>query len=554
MNFNSLLGINSSKYSYPIIFKWLWRSFIGFRVYIFLNTVIGLLDVSVSLFTVWAVQHAIDVASGAILGSVYCSVGIIGILIFFNFIIDITSVWVKNLLGVRAQNLMRQRMLDRILCSEWCGREDIHSGDLLNRLEFDVNNVVTFLTETIPNTVSVIILFFGAFFYLLNMDTTLALIIVAIIPLFILISKLYLGKMRSFTRKVRDSESRVQSILQETVQHKMLIKTLECNDLVVDKLKKKQSELSCNVVKRTKFSVFSNLVLNSGFELGYILAFLWGAIRMSHHTLTFGGMTAFLQLVNRIQGPARNLTKIIPAFVSVSIAAERLIELEKPPLEKKGRHIQIKSPVGIRLHNISYMYNGCELNVIDNLSFDFKPCSCTAVIGETGSGKTTLLHLILALLRPKDGKIELYGTDEYFDSSPLLRCNFVYVPQGNTILSGTIRDNLRLGRCDATDKELAEVLHISCADFVFDLPFGLDTFCYEQGSRLSEGQAQRIAIARALLRNRSIILLDEATSALDIKTERHLLHNIMSLHNKTIIFITHRKAVFDYCDQILDIK
>lgn len=554
MNLNSLLGIKNNTYSYPIIFKWLWQSFCGFRVQFLIKTFIGLLDVFVSLSTVWAVQHAIDVASGAISGSVYYSVGLIGLLIFSDFIINVSNVWLKNILGVNAQNIMRQRMLDRILKAEWRALENIHSGDLLNRLEFDINNVVTFLTETIPNIISILILFVGAFFYLLNMDKALALIIVTIIPVFILISKLYVGKMRILTRKVRKSESNVQSLLQETIQHKMLIKTLECNNLVINKLKDTQNDLSQNVIKRTIFSTSSNIILDTGFAFGYILVFLWGAIRMSHHSLTFGGMTAFLQLVNKIQIPARSLTKIIPSFASVLIASERLMELEEPQLEKQGLPIQIKSPVGIRLHNISYLYNQHGPNIIEKLSFDFKPCSCTAVIGETGSGKTTLFRLILALLQPQKGKIELYSGNEYFDVCPLLRCNFVYVPQGNTMLSGTIRDNLRLGNLDATDKDIEEALHISCADFVFKMPCGLDTYCTEQGGGLSEGQSQRIAIARALLRNRSIMLLDEATSALDLETECHLLNNIMSLHNKTIIFITHRKAVIDYCDQILDIN
>lgn len=554
MNFNSLLGKKSSKYSYSIILKWLWQSFLGFRIQFLVKIFIGLLYVAVSLSTVWAVQHAIDVASENTSGSVYYAVGLIGILVSFDIIIDISNVWMKNTLVVRAQNIMRERMLDRILRTEWRGLENIHSGDLLNRLEFDINSVVTFLTETVPDTMSVIILLAGAFFYLLNMDNTLAWIIIIIIPLFIFISKLYVCKMRAFIRKIRNTESKVQSILQETIQHKMLIKTLECNDFMVDKLRYTQIDLSINVIKRTIFFIFSKAILDFGFAFGYILAFLWGAIRMSHNTLTFGGMIAFLQLVNKIQGPARSLTKIIPSFVSVLIATERLIELEEPLEEKQGLPLQVKSPVGIRVQNISYMYNGNGSNVIEDLSFDFKPCSCTAVIGETGSGKTTLFRILLALLKPQEGKIELYGKNGTFDICSLSRCNFVYVPQGNTMLSGTIRDNLMLGKLDATDNDIAKALHISCADFVYDLPSGLDTFCTEQGGGLSEGQSQRISIARALLRNRSIMLLDEATSALDIETEKELLNNIMSLNDKTIIFITHRKVVVDYCDQILNIN
>ena len=554
MDLKNLLKIQNNKYSSKTILKWLWQAWRGNRKQAVLNAMLGLIDVAVSLASVWAVQHAIDVASGVVAGSVYWSVGIMGILILCDFAINISSIWVKNILGIRAQNRMQQRMLDRILRSEWHGRETHHSGDVLNRLEFDVNNVVTFLTETIPNTISVVALFVGAFFYLFNMDKILALITVAIIPLFILVSKLYVLKMRNLTRRVRDSDSKVQSVLQETIQHRMLIKTLESDDVMVGKLENTQSELRHNVVRRTLFSVFSNLILNFGFALGYLVAFLWSAIRMYHHTLTFGGMTAFLQLVNKIQGPARNLTKLVPAFVSVFTAAERLMELEEDPLEEQGDPIEMKSPLGIRLENVSYTYDEADGKVLDSLSFDFLPGSCTAILGETGAGKTTLVRLLLALLHPQEGRIEIYNHKSCRELSSLMRCNFVYVPQGNTLLSGTIRENLRLGCLDATDEDMKVALRKSCADFVIDLPDGLDTMCSELGGGLSEGQAQRIAIARALLRDRSIMLFDEATSALDPETERQLLQNILSAHDKTIIFITHRPAVVDYCDQTLRIE
>nr|MBP7472840.1 ATP-binding cassette domain-containing protein [Prevotella sp.] len=248
------------------------------------------------------------------------------------------------------------------------------------------------------------------------------------------------------------------------------------------------------------------------------------------------------------------------AFVSVFTAAERLMELEEEPLEMQGEPISVVGPVGVKLQYVSFGYDKKNGNVIDNLCFDFKPGSCTAILGETGVGKTTLIRLILALLKPQSGCVTIYnkvenGAKGYYSSpiSPLHRCNFVYVPQGNTLMSGTIRDNLRLGNLNATTKEMKEALLQSCADFVFDLPDGLETLCSEQGGGLSEGQAQRISIARSLLRNRNVMLFDEATSALDPETEQRLLHNLWEKHDKTIIFITHRPAVVDYCDQILRI-
>ena len=554
MNIREYFSRKESKYSAKVIMKWLWRAWRGNQLQAVLNASLGLLSVVVSLAQVWAIQHAIDVASHTVEGSLYWAVGYMGMLILANFAISISSIWVRNILGIRAQNRMQQRMLDRILRSEWHGKERLHSGDVINRLEGDVGNVVSFLTETLPGALSTLAMFLGAFFYLFSMDKWLAIIIIAMLPLFIAVSKIYVQQMRHFTRQVRDSDSKVQSVLQETVQNRMLIKTLESDTMMVDRLENTQSELRQNVVKRTMFSVFSNLILNFGFALGYLVAFLWSALRMSAGTLTFGGMTAFLQLVNRIQGPARGLTKLVPAFVSVFTAAERLMELEEDPLEEQGDPIELEGPCGIRLDHISYEYESTDGKVIDDLSFDFYPGSCTAILGETGAGKTTLVRMILALLRPQSGQVSIYDQKVEKSISPRMRCNFVYVPQGNTLMSGTIRENLRLGKLNATDEEMKEVLMQACAGFVFDLPKGLDTSCAESGGGLSEGQAQRIAIARALLRNRCIMLFDEATSALDPDTERQLLQNILQKRDKTIIFITHRPAVVDYCDQTLKIE
>ncbi len=554
MNIRQWFKIPTPKYSARVIFKWLWRAWRGNQLQAILNATIGLLSVVVSLAQVWAVQHAIDVASGHAEGSIYWSVGVMALLVLCGFALRICSIWVRNILGIKAQNRMQQRMLDRILRSEWTGKESHHSGDVLNRLEQDVGTVVSFLTETIPNTISVVAMFVGAFLYLFSMDKVLAFVIVGIIPVFVLLSKLYIGQMRRLTRQVRDSDSKVQSVLQETIQHRMLIKTLESDSVMVDRLESTQSELRHRVVKRTAFSVVSNFILNAGFSVGYLIAFLWAALRMADQTLTFGGMTAFLQLVNRIQGPARDLTRLAPVFVGVFTAAERLMELEENPLEEQGDPIPLTAPCGVRLEHITYAYDDGDSNVIEQLDFDFYPGSCTAVLGETGAGKTTLIRLILALLHPNEGKVILYNQQEQKELSPLMRCNFVYVPQGNTLMSGTIRDNLRLGKLNATEEEIKAALEMSCASFVMELPDGLDTVCTEAGGGLSEGQAQRISIARALLRNRPIMLFDEATSALDPETERQLLHNILSNHDKTVIFITHRPAVVDYCDQTLHLQ
>ena len=545
--------MKNEKYTIAQIFLWLWKAWKGNRLQAMLNATIGLLGVGFSLSMVWAMRRAIDTASGIIDGSIYAAVGIMALLTLCEFGVGISRVWIKNILGVKARNRMQQMTLARLLRSEWRGREAMHSGDVINRLETDVNHVVTFLTETLPSTISTIALFIGAFIYLFQMDTWLAIITVGILPCFILASRFYVKKMRQLTKKVRESDSFVQSLLTETMQHRMLVKTMEADDQMLDRLEGTQSELRQRVKHRTAFSVISNLILNTGFSVGYLIAFLWGLIRLADGTITFGAMTAFLQLVYRIQSPARDLTKLVPAFVSVFTSAERLMELEEIPEEKQGEAIMLPAPCGVRFSDVTYSYSTDEQPVISHANFDFKPGTCTAILGETGSGKTTLIRLLLALIRPQEGQIEIYSesTISYSPLSPLHRCNFVYVPQGNTLLGGTLRDNLRIGAPDATDEQMREALRLACADFVDNLPQGLDTVFAEHGGGMSEGQAQRIAIARALLRPGSIILLDEATSALDPDTERQLLNNIMHNNDKTVIFVTHRQAVVSYCDHVI---
>lgn len=544
----------NTHYETRAIMKWLWHSWRGNRLQTIINMVIGLLDVAVSLGQVWAVKHAIDVACHHIEGDVILSVALIGALILCYFGLGMLEVWVRNILGVRAQNRMQRQMLDHLLHSEWHGREDMHSGDVINRLEQDVINVVNFLTEVLPGAVSTLALFIGAFIYLFSMDHVLAIIIVCVLPLFIVLSKVYVRRMRHFTRDIRESDSRVQSILQETVQHRMLVKTLEREDTMVGRLDEQHTILQGKVKRRAKFSILSRFIMNLGFALTYLIAFGWSALRLFDGTLTYGGMTAFLQLVNKIQQPARSLTSIIPSFVSVFTAAERLMRLEENELEMTGEPLMIDGTCGIEFNNVSYKYQGENSRfVIRNLSFNFAPGTCTAVLGETGAGKTTIFRLIQDLLHPTAGSIYIYNKVRE-RVSPLTRCNMVYVPQGNTLLSGSIRDNLLLGSDDATEEQMKEALHTACADFVMDLPDGLDTVCSELGAGLSEGQAQRICIARAILRNRSLLLLDEATSALDPETERQLLENLLSSHKFTVIFITHRPAVVDYCDNVLKLE
>ncbi len=555
MSMKNWLKLPTSRYTTRQIARWLWKALRGNRLQACLNASVGLIGVALSLMSVWAMQRAIDTASGAREGSIYWAIALMAVIILAEFGVGISRVWIRNILGVKAQNRMQQQLVARLLRSQWQGREAMHSGDIINRLEEDVRQVVTFLTETLPSVLSTLAMFFGSFFYLLDMDVVLACITVGILPLFAAISRIYIAYMRRYSREVRQTDSKIQGLLTETMQHRMLVKTMEAEDQMLRRLDRTQTVLRQWVRKRTKFSVISHFFINIGFSLGYLIAFLWGALRLHAGTLTFGGMTAFLQLVNRIQGPARDITRLAPAFVSVFTATERLMELEDNPEEEQGEPLAVAAPCGISFEGVTFYYDDAQQQpVVKEMNYNFAPATCTAVMGQTGSGKTTLIRLLLSLVYPKEGHIFIYndkGRKE--ELSPRHRCNFVYVPQGNTLLSGTLRENLRLGNPDATDEEMLEALRLACADFIDDLPEGLDTQFSEHGGGLSEGQAQRISIARALLRPGSIMLLDEATSALDTQTELRVLENILQRHRRTVIIVTHRQAAVDYCSQILQI-
>ena len=403
----------NNTYPTKTIIKWLWQSSSDNRLQAILNTIIGLLQTAVSLSSVWAVQRAVDIASHNREGDVIQAVLLMAVLVGCSFVLNISSVWVRNILGIKAQNRMQRRMLGRILHSEWRGRDSMHSGDVLNRLEQDVNHVVNFVAETLPSAVSIVALFLGAFIYLFTMDHTLALIIIVMFPIFLVLSKLYMGRMRQLTREVRESDSLVQSLLQESVQNRILVKTLESEDEMIDRLNDQHTMLREKVVRKTRFSVFSNLIVNVGFATGYLVAFAWSALRMSMGSLTYGGMTAFLQLVNKIQHPARNLSKLVPQFVTVFTSAERLMLFEDIPLEQQGESVELEGPCGVQIHDVSFAYPDEPDNyIIRNLSFDFKPGTCTAIVGETGAGKTTLLRMILALIRPENGYVYIYNKVE----------------------------------------------------------------------------------------------------------------------------------------------
>lgn len=538
------------------VLRYLWTVSRGLRLQSILNATIGIVVVALDFAFIFFSKLCIDLATGKAEGYALSTIAwvLLGIIVL-QIAIRLGRQWISAILGVKAQNKMQQRLFRHLLEAQWNGLEARHSGDLLNRLERDVRDVTTTITETIPATFTVVVRLLGAFYFLFMMSASLAIAIALITPCFALLSRIYVSRMRKITRKIRQTDSEIQSLMQESVQHSMVLKTLEQVPQMLGTLDRAQETLLGQVRRRTRFSSTSGALINFGFTLSYLAAFLWGVNGLQEQTITYGMMTAFLQLVGQIQGPFRDILRFVPSMISTLTAGERLMEIEESPLEQQGEPEFFEGGAGIRITNVCYTYPGGHRKILENMSCDFPMGSHTAILGETGAGKTTLIRLILALTSPQKGSVEFYNGERSVVASPRTRCNLVYVPQANTLFCGTIRSNLLMGNPQATEEEMREALHQACADFVFQLDEGLDTRCGENGNGLSEGQNQRICIARALLRGGNALLLDEASSALDTQTEIELLGNLQAWMkpNQTLLFITHRPSVLKICERQLHI-
>lgn len=547
MKKKAILG-NGRKWQLHAVIRYLVLTIRNCRLMVFMALLLGVLEVIVSLLQVWTVKRVIDSASINTGESIIRSIGILTLLIVLGFALTAFSTWVGNIEGTRAKNNMRQRILHKLLLSKDSGK--LHSGDIVNRIEIDVSTIINFVGYKIPESASGLIMFAAAMACLYHLDHYLPILVFGVIVISLAISRIYIKKMHKLIKDVRESEGNIQAVIQDSIQNRSLLKVLEATQTIAERFSFVQSNLFGNMKRSTSFSIRASAIVSAGESFVYILTFLWAALRMSAGTLTFGGMTAFLQLINKVYRPLRNLYGILPSFVGAVTSAERLMEMENWDKELNDNPIKMNRPCGIMLDNVSFRYDDSSEDVISNLSFDFHPGTSTALIGKTGTGKTTILKLLVALAVPQKGHVRVYNEKESFETSLSMRCNFIYVPQGNTLMHGTIRDNLLLGNPSATDEEIYEMLHVCCADFVRSIPNGLDTLCHENGGGLSEGQAQRIAIARGLLHGGEILILDEVTSALDEETTKELLDNLFENYaDRTLIFATHDPLVIERCQR-----
>lgn len=512
---------------------------------------IGLVRIAASLAFVWICKRLVDIATGAVVAPLGGSIGLMAGILLVQILGNVGASWWESYITVEAQNGFRHGVFSHVLRSTWNGREAFHSGDTVNRLEEDIRVVVDLLCSRLPSAIVTLCQLVAASLFLLTLSPNLAWILIILMLAAVLGSRLFFRTLRRLTAAIRAKDSQVQAYMQENLLNRVVVLTLIGAERVLSRLGMLQRDVRDNTIRRTNYNAVARTFMGLGFLSGYAAAFLWGVFGIRSGAVTYGMMTAFLQLVGQIQRPIAELAHHVPAFIHSLTSVERLMELEELPLEEHGKPVQIEGAPEISIEHLTFGYAGQGEPVFKDFSYVFKGGEMTAITGHTGIGKSTLIRLILALLRPQEGTIRVGGVPV----SPDLRGNFMYVPQGNSLLSGTIRENLRLVAPEATDAQLREVLELSAAEFVFELPEGLDTLCSEKGGGLSEGQAQRIAIARGLLHNGGILVLDEATSAIDPATEERLLQNLSARFHgrKTILFISHREAVTSAADAVLSI-
>ena len=491
---------------------WLWTNSRGIRWNSAVRIVTGIVQVALGLLMILLSKRFIDetIRTGSfddvlrmVLWLVLTAVG--------DVVLRQVGFWLTTTAGVRQTNALRLRIFSSLFRRQLFDGDELHSGDITSRLAKDIDQVSGVSTDTIPQMLITMIQLSGAFLLMQWFDTRLAWALLLLTPLAIVFGKLIARRLRQMTLDIRKDESRIQMQVQEGMEHNAVLRSLGSEEWVTNRLDTMQQRLKGNVIRRLRFTVVTRLIMGCAF-----------------------------QLVGMIQHPILQLLNMVPGIIHATASIDRLEELEKAEGRSKMEDGRSKrDDGGIRFEDVSFRYAKGDREILNHFTHEFKPSTKTAIMGETGIGKTTVFRLILGLIQPTEGKVTVGG-------------DCCFVPQGNTLMSGTIRYNLQLAKPDATDDELRKVLHVACADFAFDLLEGINTELGERGGGLSEGQAQRIAIARGLLRNGGILLLDEISSALDEATEMKLFSRLFeAFPSTTVLLITHRSVVADLCDEVV---
>ena len=537
--------------------KWIFSYSARYKGAIAFYVILGIFSTSMGLVSSVASKYMIDIITGYETNKLWVMILIMLGSTIFSLVFSSIISRISTKLSIDINNDIQADIFDKIVDADWLSLNKYSNGDILNRFNGDISTVSSNAISWLPTIIIAVYNFIATFFVIMHYDWVMAVIALGSAPVMLLMSRFMIKKQRDYSKKVREMSSQLMTFEVEAFYNFDTIKSFGVASHYSKKMRWWQGKFRDISLKYNLFSIKTNIFLSILGTVVQFVAFGYCLFRLWTNDITYGTMTLFLQQRSNLSSAFNSVVSIIPAFLNSSVSAHRIRELVELPREvhipesgemdkyaDQGFEVQMKDV------NFSYAEG---TRVITESAFQAKPGEIVALVGPSGEGKTTMIRLILGLVRPEQGEVKLraLGARE-IEMNAETRHLFAYVPQGNTILSGTIAENMRMVKEDATDEEIVEALKVSCAwEFVEKLPLQINNSVGERGRGLSEGQAQRIAIARAVLRDAPILLLDEATSALDVTTERTVLRNIVKQHpNKTCIVTTHRPSVLNLCQRV----
>ena len=543
--------------------KWMYTYAKKYKFQIVFYIFLGVLTTVMGLASSVGSKYLIDAVTGQDSGNIALIALFIVAMGLFSIGINAITTMISARINIKVNNEIQAEVFDKILVADWISMKEFHSGDLLNRLNGDVNTVASSILSWIPSLITRSAQFFGILAIILYYDPTMAVIALGSAPVMLIVSKTLMKKMRDYNKRMRQVSSDVMSFNEESFQNIQSIKAFDLVGLFSKRLRDVQQNYKDVFLDYNKFSVYTSSFMSVvGMFVAYA-CFGWGVYRLWTGHITFGTMTLFVQLSGQLSSSFKSIVSLVPSAISATTSAGRIMEFFKIKDESdleddKAKLIQNNTQgkgLSVVLDDVEFSYNENK-TVFQHADVVANPGEIVALVGPSGEGKTTMIRLLLGLINTKSGNASIKDINGVSCKiSSATRRFFAYVPQGNTIFSGTIAENMRMVKQDATDAEIVEALKAACAyDFVNKLPDGINSKVGERGSGFSEGQAQRLSIARALLRKSPILLLDEATSALDVFTERQVLRNIMNMgYARTCIVTTHRPSVLTMCDKVYKI-
>lgn len=536
-----------------VAMKWFFKNIKEFGGGVFVLTSISILINIAGVGFAIASQRLLDVASKSMSGNLFREAGVLVFLVVLQLVLQIilSKCYVRTNAQVRIK--IKTDLFEDLVRKDLTEINCYHSGELVNRLSSDVNVVSGAVVDILPTAISLSAGVALSFFVLFKLDPVYAIIYLIVAPLALLTARIFRKKLKNLHKESAETDGQVKSFMQECLRNLLVVKAFQKEEQMTNKCNSYQLANYKILIKRNNVSIMANVMFFLSITAGYYLTLVWGAYKLSVGLMTFGEIVAMLELVSQIQSPLKSLSALLPQYYSALASSERILELKDLPNERKIQQDKVQGFSKIVFENVSFSYD--ENKVFENVSCEIEKGDIIGICGESGIGKSTLIKLILGVLTPDSGNIYIVDREGHKVSVDTeTRSIFSYVPQGNLILSGTIAENVVFGS-DNIDLQLVEkVIQVSQLDeLVSQLPAKLDTVLGEGGLGLSEGQVQRLSIARALYRNSEVLLLDEATSALDHETEIRVLKEIESL-DKTCLFITHRKEALKVCSKLLSVK